>query len=139
MDCESYFRIFKYLNENYWFSPLYIHIDYEIALEQAIKDSSFFNKNFLHIKCFFHFIKSLREKLTKDGSNKKGLNKESINILNNLELIRFIDLEKVNEFKKFILDNLHKNDKHKEFIKYLKSYWFKRNNNNIKYSTFIKI
>ena len=108
MDEESYYRIFKYLNKNFCFSPKYIHTDYEIALEQAIKKSEFFDKNLLHIKCFFHFIKSLREKLKKIGSNKKGLNKESMNILNNLELISFINSDKVKDFQKFIIDNLKK-------------------------------
>ena len=28
-DSESYFLIFKYLNENYGFFPKYIHTDYE--------------------------------------------------------------------------------------------------------------
>ena len=43
MDSESYYRIFKYLNENYSFFPKYIHTDYEIALDLAIKKSDFFN------------------------------------------------------------------------------------------------
>ena len=137
MDIESYYRIFKYLNENYGFSPKYIHTDYEIALEQAIKKSEFFDKNLLHIKCFFHFVKSLREKLKKIKSNKKGLNEETINILNNLELISFINYDKVNDLKKFIIYNLKKKNKYKDFIKYLNLYWFKRNINDYNYSKFI--
>lgn len=137
MDTESYYRIFKYLNENYSFSPKYIHTDYESALEKAIKKSEFFDKNILQIKCFFHFIKSLREKLKKIASNKKGLNAESANILNNLELISFINYDKVNDYKKFIIDTLKKKNKYKEFLKYLKNHWFKRNINDYNYSKFI--
>ena len=42
------------------------------------------------------------------GGNKKGLNKETSNILNNIELISFIDEDKVESYKKFIIDNLKK-------------------------------
>ena len=71
MDSESYYRIFKYLNENYSFSPKYIHTDYELALDLAIKKSDFFNKDIVHLKCFFHFAKSIREKLKKLEKIKK--------------------------------------------------------------------
>lgn len=53
MDSESYYRIFKYLNENYSFFPKYIHTDYEIALDLAIKKSDFFKKDIVSLKCFF--------------------------------------------------------------------------------------
>ena len=108
MDSESYYRIFKYLNENYSLFPKYIHTDYEIALDLAIKKSDFFNKDIVPLKCFFHFAKALREKLKKIGGNKKGLNKKTSNILNIIELISFIDEDKVESYKKFIIDNLKK-------------------------------
>ena len=53
IDSESCFRIFKYLNENNEFFPKYIHTDYESALQWAIKKSTFFDKDLVHLKCFF--------------------------------------------------------------------------------------
>ena len=58
MDSKSYFRIFKYLHENYGFFPKYIHTDYESALQAAIKKCTFFDKDLVHLKCFFHSVKS---------------------------------------------------------------------------------
>ena len=138
MDSESYYRIFKYLNENYSFSPKYIHTDYELALDLAIKKSDFFNKDIVHLKCFFHFAKSIREKLKKIDGNKKGLNKETSNILNNIELICFIDEEKVEGFKKFIIENLKRLNHYQDFINYLNSSWFKRKNTDYNFSNTIK-
>ena len=72
---------------------------------------------------FFHFAKALREKLKKIEGFKKGLNKETSNILNNIELISFIDEDKVESYKKFIIDNLKKKNDYKEdFINYLNTF-----------------
>ena len=72
MDQESYIRIFKLLHDNYNFNPYILHTDFEIELCQAIKNSTFFKKEVLNIKCFFHFIKACREKLKKICATKKG-------------------------------------------------------------------
>ena len=65
MDWITYLNIFKYLNELYKLNPSIIHTDYEKSLEIAIKKSDFFSEKIIHIKCFFHFFKSIREHLKK--------------------------------------------------------------------------
>ena len=137
MDQESYIRIFKLLHDNYNFNPHILHTDFEIALCKAIKSSNFFEKKVLNIKCFFHFIKACREKLKKLGATKKGLNKETYEILNNVELLCLIDIDKMERYKKFLLENIDKLNKYKEFVSYLKNFWFKRPNEEYNYSKFI--
>lgn len=77
MDKESYIRIFKLLHDNYNFNPYILHTDFELALCKDIKNSTFFEREVLNIKCFFHFIKVCQEKLKKIGAAEKGLNKET--------------------------------------------------------------
>ena len=79
------------------FNPKIIHTDYESALGKAIKESIFFKNKPIHIKCFFHFVKAVRDKIMKIERNKKGLKKEGHNILNNIEILCFIDLNKMDE------------------------------------------
>ena len=80
MDKESYIRFFKLLHDNYNFNPYILQIDFELAWCQTIKNSTFFEKEVLNIKCLFHFIKICREKLKKIDATKIGLNKETYGI-----------------------------------------------------------
>jgi len=59
MDYISYTKIFKYLNENYYFSPKIIHCDYERAIELSIKNSKLFKYEIMIVKYFFHFAKDI--------------------------------------------------------------------------------
>ena len=61
MDSFTYRKVFQYLNENFSFNPIIIHTDYENALSVAIKESKFFKNQIIHVRCLFHFIKSIRE------------------------------------------------------------------------------
>lgn len=127
MDSETYLRILKMLNDNFSFNPKVIHTDYESALDKAIKESSFFKNKPINLKCFFHFVKAVRNKIMTIEHNKKGLKKEGINILNNIEIICFIDLSKMDEYKNFLINEIKKYNKYDSLIKYLKSFWFKKN------------
>ena len=102
MDSISYTKIFKYLNENYNFNPKKIHCDYERAIELAIKNSKFFKYEIMIVKCFFHFVKAIRDRLKSYQTNKKYLNKDNYVILKNLELICFINEENIGKYKVFI-------------------------------------
>ena len=54
-DDISYNKIFEYLQELYGFNPLIIHSDFENGISLAILTNKIFNKNIIHVKCFFHF------------------------------------------------------------------------------------
>ena len=62
-DAISYERIFDYLKENFMFNPQIIHTDFEASLAHAIKKAKFFSNKVIHVKCLFHFVKSLMDKL----------------------------------------------------------------------------
>ena len=83
-------------------------------------------------------MKSLREKLKKIKSNKKGMNKECTEILNNIELICFIEKNRIESYKKFINDKLKNMQDYKEFLKYLNSYWFKKSDNEYNFSDILQ-
>ena len=70
-------------------------------------------------------MKSIRDKLRKYGLSNKKMNKENYTLLKNIELICLIDINKVNDYKKFIIDTLSKKDKYKKLINYLKNFLFK--------------
>ena len=59
----TYYRTFKYLKENYDFNPKIIHTDFENSLSLAIKNCEFFDKNLIQIKCFFHLVKAVVDKI----------------------------------------------------------------------------
>ena len=136
LDQISYCKIFQYLHENFDFNPCIIHTDFENSLAIAIRESKFFNNEIIHVRCFFHFIKAIREKLHKLGLYNKKLNKETFTIIKNIELICFLDIDKVDKFKSFIIETINTKPKYKKFINYLNNYWFKKNNRIYNYSEF---
>ena len=101
LDNIAYSCIFEYLYENYGFQPKIIQTDFEKAIQIAIKNNKYI-KNVIHSRCFFHFSKMIREKLSK----KKKLNKFMFEIICNIELLCFINIDKIKAFKKIILYKL---------------------------------
>ena len=137
LDYISYIRTFKYLKDNFNFNPIVIHTDFEKSLGIAIKKANFFNKEIINIKSFFHFVISLMGKLKKYGYCKKNNTKEIYAILNNIKLICFVDINKLDEYKIFLIKKLEEYHKYDKFISYLKSFRFKKDNNEYNYSIFI--
>ena len=125
-DSLSYQKIFHYLNENFCFDPLIIHTDYEVSLALAIKESKFFRNKILHIRCLFHLIKAIRDKCKSLGLCNKKLSKEMYAVIKNIEIICFIQKDKIDEYQNFLIDNLKKNKKYTKLVTYLKNYWFKK-------------
>ena len=52
---------------------------------------------------FFYFSKMIRRKLPQIGQCKKKLNRYNVEIISNIELLCFINLEKIKGFQKVIL------------------------------------
>ena len=139
MDAISYQKIFQYLNENYEFNPIIVHSDYEKSISIALKNSKFFKNDIIHIKCFFHFIKSIREHLKKYTKNKRYLTKINYEILKNIEIICFIEEGKIEGYKRFLIEKLYTLKISNKFINYLKDYWFTKDYNEYNYSKFINL
>ena len=72
MDNISYKKIFLYLYDNYSFKPKLMHTNYENAFATAIKETKNVFGDIIHLRCLFHLIKSIRDKIRKlDISSKK--------------------------------------------------------------------
>jgi hypothetical protein len=87
---------------------------------------------------FFSFYKSLPRKIKKIGATKRGLNKEIYEIINNVKLLCLIDIDKMEKYKIFLIENIDKLSKYMDFVRYLKNYWFKRPNEEHNHFKFIR-
>ena len=117
MDSITYKKVFQYLNENISFDPYIIHKDYENALSVAIQESKFFNNQIIHVRCLFHLIKSIRDKIKKLELSNKKLNKQSFELIKNIEIICILDISKIDDYQKFLEIELNKNDKYRKLFK----------------------
>ena len=81
--------LFNYLYENFDFQPKILHTDFDKAIYLAIKNNIHL-KDTIHSKCLFHFSQMVRKRLKKIGYCKNKLNKNSIEIIRNIELLAFI-------------------------------------------------
>ena len=111
--------------------------DFEKAIHSSIKNNKYFKDKTIHIKCFFHYTKMIRQHLLKTGICNKKLNKLAIEIIRNLQILCFIKKENINKFKDIIINKLQNNDILKSFIKYLKNYLFKIDPSIYNYENFI--
>ena len=127
LDNISYERIFNFLIENYELNPCIIHTDFEKSLQKAISNIKIFNNKIIHSRCFFHFSKMIRGKLSQIGVCKKKLNKFNVELITNIELLCFLSLDKIKPFQKIIIDKLKDNKNLYKFLSYLKKYLFKLN------------
>ena len=66
------------------------------------------------------------------------MNKSSIEILRNIELLWFLEKRNLDKFKKIIIEKLSDIPKLETFIKYLKNYIFKINPSIYNYDELIK-
>ena len=62
----------------------------------------------------------MSRKIKKIGATKKDLNKETYAILNNEKLLCLIDIDKMERYKKILIDNIDKLSKYKELLNILK-------------------
>ena len=78
------------------------------------------------------------KKLSKCGQFKKKLSKKTIEILRNIELLVFLNKNKIKKFQDIILKEINKTKDLSKFTNYLKRYIFKLINNGFNYIKIIK-
>ena len=117
----------RYINDNYNFKPSIIHSDFEKAISNALEQCKDIFPNLIHSRCFFHFSKMIRSKLASEGLSKKKFNKLGLEFLRNIEMLCFIKLDKIEEFKKIILNKMNEYNGYAKFKNYIKKYLFKIN------------
>ena len=133
----SYYNIFKYLNEIYNFNPKISIRFFQKSIGVAINNSKFFTKNIIHVKCSFHFINALKNKMKLYKLTSKENYKEIYTIINNILLLCSINEENIEILKQIILDKLDNFKKYGKFISYLQRTWFKKSRKDFNYSKII--
>ena len=73
---------------------------------------------------FSLFTDDKKKKLIKTGIFKKKINPLSAEIISNIELLCFLNMDKIKEFQKVIIKKLETYKKLNGFVKYLKTYLF---------------
>ena len=81
----------------------------------------------------------IRKRLSKYGFTGKKLNKFSLEIIRNCELLCFIQKKNINKFKNIIRDSIKDKEKLKPFLKYLENYIFKLNPEIYNYEELLKL
>ena len=77
------------------------------------------------IKCFFHFSQAIIRKMKNLKILKKKLNKIAFTILNNIQIICFLNTNLFDNYLKFLEDKLTE-PKERELIIYINNYWIKK-------------
>ncbi len=135
-DTKSFYFTIKYLNDFFLFNPKIINIDYSMALYNALSNKKLFDNQCKIIQCFFHFTQSLIRKMKKLNIIKKKLNKESFEILMNIQIVCFVNPIYIDKYLKFLKNKLKNNKEHKLY-EYLNSYWV--NNRGLKTFNYYEI
>ena len=137
-DIISYERIISFLKENYNFVPKIIHTDYEYALYKAFDNTKIYEKGVIHIFCYFHYIKAIREKMKTLKLTSKKLNKKAYEVLKNIEILSFIKQDKLENYIKFITERLNNDKEYNKLTNYLIDNWFKKNPDLFNYSKILE-
>ena len=138
-DEKSIYYTLKYLNEYFKFSPKVINIDYSLPLYKALRNKNLFNNDCIIIRCFFHFSQALIRKMKQLKIIQKKLNKESFEILLNIQIICFLKDDLINDYLKFLKKSL-KSSKEEKLYNYFENYWIKLLGwQSINYNKFIKM
>ena len=139
IDNITYSKIFDYLNVNYGFQPKIIHSDFEKAITLAIKNNKLLGNGLIHTRCFFHYSWMVKKNLSKTGIFKKKINPLSAEIITNIQLLCFFNIDKIKDFQKLIIIKLQTYNKNLYgFVKYLKKYLFKLSPKIYNYSEIIE-
>ena len=106
LDEIAYDKILNFLNEFFYFKPKFIMSDFEAALAAAIKKNKVTKNDTIHLKCIFHFSQMLIKKLYKCGFCKRKLNKKTVEILRNIQMLLFIKKENIEKYENIIIEKL---------------------------------
>ena len=101
-DVNSLIKIFSLLRATYDFSPNCVTTDFEMAQIKALKTCELFIQKPYVICCVFHFSQAITRKMKELGVFKKKLNYRAYEILRNLEILAFIELDKLNDYYMFL-------------------------------------
>ena len=96
-DKNTFIQFYTYLKNQFDFNPKFITCDFAIANIEAIK-FVFGEENITIITCFFHLIQNWWKRAGRLGMRKKDIIKKSRNLIFNLKLLPFMELNNARKF-----------------------------------------
>ena len=102
-------EVFKILKIKYKYNPNYMMCDFRISQIKAIQNC--FPRCNIHF-CFFHYNQALLKHFMKQGLEGKNIYLNNSELLLNLQLLCFIDIENIEDFYKK-KDKAYKENKYK--------------------------
>ena len=119
---NSLIKLFALLRGLYNFSTISINTNFDIAHIKALKNCETFNKKPYIICCLFHLSQAILKNFKKYELIKKNVNKRAYEILYNLEILSFIELNNVDNYFKYLKEKISESEKEKKFMIILKKY-----------------
>jgi len=101
-------KLFSQLNISYNFSSYSITTDFAQAQIKALIKCEVFSKRPYIICCLFHFNQAIIKNMNKYNLINKKLNRRGVEILRNLELLYFVDINKINVYFEKLKYNKYK-------------------------------
>ena len=126
-DINSFIKFYSYLKSNFNFKPKLITCDFLVANIEAIK-TVFENDNTLIISCLFHLVQCWWRNTGKLGLRKKAIVLRSINLIFNLKLLPFMDLENARNFY-ITLKDYFSDEEFDNFYIYIELTWLNLDDN----------
>lgn len=115
----TYEILFTYLKEKYYFNPRNFMVDFALGQIKAI--NSVFPEYQIH-SCFFHFSQSIWKNFKKYNLCGKGTYEDNYELLFNIQILCFIERERISNFYKLIVKK-YKDKKCKNFFNYFAKTW----------------
>ena len=138
MDSKSLIKLLSQLYISYNFSPYSITTDFAQAQIKALMKCEVFNRRPYIICCLFHFSQAIIKNMNKNNLINKKLNKRGVEILRNLEMLCFVDINKINAYFDNLKNIINLNDNEKNFMNYFEKTWLKKYKKLFNYSRLLQ-
>ena len=112
--------------------------DFAQAQIKALIKCEVFNKSPYIIYCLFHFNQVIIKNMNKYNLINKKLNRRGVEILRNLELLCFVDINKINVYFEKLENIININDNEKKFMNYFENTWLKKYKKLFNYSRLLQ-
>ena len=137
-DENSFIKIFSLLSALYNFSPTCVTIDFNFSKINTLKKTESFKKKPYIICCLFHYAQTIIKKMEKLNILSFNMTKRSIEILRNLEILCFLDKNRIAKYYNILKDEISNNENEKNLMIHTEKYWLKKYKDLYSYGQLIK-
>lgn len=97
-----------------------VNTDFDKAQIKALKKCEFFEPKPYIVPCLFHYSQTIMKKFRELKIYKKKLNKRAYELLKNIELLAFIDNEKIKTYIEFFKETIFLSENENNFCYIMK-------------------